>query len=49
MTAEIRTASKTDDCDLLAVEDLSGIAKATCIALWSALAYNLMRFAPHLT
>jgi transposase len=46
--------SETINADLRTFRGMSplsvrGIAKATCVALWSALAYNVMRFASALT
>jgi transposase len=47
------SSSETVNADLRTFRGLSrilvrGLAKARCIALWSALAYNVMHFAPHL-
>ena len=46
--------SETINADLRTYRGMSplsvrGIAKATCVALWSALAYNVMHFASALT
>jgi len=43
VNAEVRTYRG------LAPFSVRGIAKVTCVALWSALAYNLMHFASALT
>ena len=48
------STSETVNADLRTYRGLSpfsvrGIAKATCVVLWSALAYNLMHFASALT
>lgn len=50
---ERASTSETVNADLKAHRGLvqltvRGLAKATCVALWSALAYNLMHFAPAL-
>ena len=47
------SSSETVNADLRTFRGLSrilvrGLSKARCIALWSALAYNVMHFAPHL-
>jgi len=47
------SSSETVNADLRTFRGLGrilvrGLAKARCLALWSALAYNLMHFAPHL-
>jgi transposase len=48
------STSETVNADLRTYRGMSpfkvrGIAKATCVALWSALAYNILHFAPVLT
>jgi len=47
------SSSETVNADLRTFRGLGripvrGLAKARCLALWSALAYNIMHFAPHL-
>ena len=51
---ERAATSETINADLRTFRGMSpfavrGIAKATCVALWSALAYNVLRFASALT